>query len=259
MKNYTLITGGASGLGFDLSKEFALMNHNLFLVSSNQNNLDEAKRKLHEINDKIGIRVLAVDLSDNRNFHLVKEFTNSNEMRINYLVNCAGFGDRCDFKDMDIDKQIRMVELNCNCPMYLMNAYLPDMISQNEGHILNIASIAAFIPGPFMSTYHATKAYLVNISEAIYRELKGTNVHITTICPGPFESGFVEKAHNDYTFKISKVLPSAKIAEISIKMMKKHKMTYIIGFNNRLLMFFTRFVTRKMIINTSAKKLKENV
>ena len=259
MKNYTLITGGASGLGFDLSKEFALMNHNLFLVSSNQNNLDEAKRKLHEINDKIGIRVLAVDLSDNRNFHIVKEFTDSNEMRINYLVNCAGFGDRCDFKDMDIDKQIRMVELNCNCPMYLMNAYLPDMISQNEGHILNIASIAAFIPGPFMSTYHATKAYLVNISEAIYRELKGTNVHITTICQGPFESGFVEKAHNDYTFKISKVLPSAKIAEISIKMMKKHKMTYIIGFNNRLLMFFTRFVTRKMIINTSAKKLKENV
>ena len=257
MEKYTLITGGASGLGLDLSYRFAEMGHNLFLISSNEENLKKAKEDLNKQFPNIEIKFLAVDLSNNQNFGLVKEFTTANEMRINYLVNNAGFGDRCDFKDMNIDKQIRMVELNCNCPMYLMNAYLPDMLKNNEGHILNIASIASFFPGPFMVTYHATKSFLLNISEGIHRELKGTNVHLTTICPGPFESGFVSKAHNDYTFKIYKVMSSSKVADISIKMMKKNKMTYIIGFKNRVLLFFSKFVSRKMITDTSAKQIIE--
>ena len=258
MKNYTLITGGASGLGRDLSNLFAKDKNNLFLVSSNIQNLEKAKQEI-EKEYQVEVKVLALDLSNPDNFHLVKEFTDKNEMHIDILVNCAGFGDRCDFVDMDIDRQIKMIELNCNCPLYLMGSYVKDMVAEKRGHIINISSIAGFVPGPFMCTYHASKAFINNISEAIERELKGTGVNVTTVCPGPFDSGFVSKAHNDYTFKKIKPVTSEKIAEITYKAYKKNKSVKIIGFKNKLMIFFSRLVPRKMVVDTSAKQIKEKV
>ena len=256
MKKYTLITGGASGLGFELAKLFAKDGNNLLLVSSNINNLNKAKEELKkEFN--IEIEVLALDLSNPNNFKSVKEFSDSKSMFINNLVNCAGFGDRTDFIEMDIDKQIKMVELNCNAPMYLMHAYLQDMIEAKEGYILNISSIAGFVPGPFMCTYHASKAFLSNISEGIAREIKGTGVNLTCVCPGPFDSGFVSKAGNEYTFSKIKPMSASKVAEISYKALKKHKTFKVIGFKNKLMMFFTRFVPRKLVTSTSAGQIKK--
>ena len=255
MNKYTLITGASSGLGFELAKLFAKDNNNLLLISSNQVNLDNAKADLLKEFD-VEIKTLAVDLSNPDNFKLVKSFTDSNEMFINNLVNCAGFGDRTDFVDMDIDKQLKMVELNCNAPMYLMHEYVKGMIEAKEGHILNISSIAAFVPGPYMSTYHASKAFLTNLSESITRELKGTNVKVTTINPGPFESGFVKKAGNEYTFSKIKPISAEKVASISYKCMKKGKSFKVIGFKNNLMMLLTRFVPRKLVTNTSANQIK---
>ncbi len=254
MKKVTLITGGASGLGLDLSKLFAKEKNDLFLISSNENNLKSAKEMLEK---EYGVNVyyLALDLSNPSNFPLVKEYSDKSDLFVNNLVNCAGFGDRSDFKDMDIDRQIKMIELNCNCPLYLMRVYLDNMLKENEGHIMNISSIAAFFPGPYMTTYHASKAFLLNISEAIERELKGTNVKMTTICPGPFDSGFVSKAHNDYTFKKMKPIPSAKVAEVSMKAFKKNKSLLIIGFSNKLMIFFSRFFPRKFVTNVSATNI----
>ena len=257
MEKYTLITGASTGLGFELSKLFGLDKNNLLLVSSNKENLEHAKEQLEKEID-VDIKVLAVDLSNPDNFKQVKEFTDSNNMFINNLVNCAGFGDRTDFVEMDIDKQIKMVELNCNAPMYLMHAYLPTMIEAKEGHILNISSIAAFVPGPFMSTYHASKAFLTNLSEGIERELKGTGVKLTTVCPGPFDSGFVGKAGNEYTFSKIKPMSTKKVAVVSYKAIKKNKSFKVIGFKNKLMMFFTRFVPRKLVTNTSASQIKKS-
>ena len=257
MKKYTLITGGASGLGLELSKKFAADKNDLFLISSNIEKLNAAKEML-EKEYGVEVIVLALDLSDNRNFDKVKEYVEKNNIKVNNLVNCAGIGDCTDFKDMDIDKQIRTVELNCNCPMYLMRLFINDMIKDNEGHILNINSIAAFIPGPFMSTYHASKIFLLYMSEAIERELKGTNVKMTTICPPPFASDFVNKAHNDYTFSKMKPLPTEKVADITYKTFKKNKSLKIIGFKNKMMMFATRFAPRKFVTNTSAKQLKKD-
>ncbi len=257
MEKYTLITGASSGLGFELAKLFGKDGNNLLLISSNESRLNKAKDELlKDIN--VDIKVLAVDLSNNQNFKLVKEFTDSNKIIISNLVNCAGFGDRTDFVEMDIDRQIQMVELNCNAPMYLMHTYLKYMIESNEGHILNISSIASFVPGPYMVTYHASKAFLTNISEGIARELKGTKVKLTTVCPGPFESNFVKKAGNDYTFSKIKPISAKKVAEISYKCVLKGKSFKIIGFKNKLMMFFTRFVPRKLVTNTSANQIKKN-
>lgn len=257
MEKFTLITGGASGLGFELAKLFAKDGNNLFLVSSNPNNLEIAKNSfIKEFN--IEVETLALDLSNPDNFNKVKEYSDSHNMFISNLVNCAGFGDRTDFVEMDINKQIKMVELNCNAPMYLMHAYLKDMLSANEGHILNISSIASFVPGPYMVTYHASKAFLTNLSEGLARELKGTNVKLTTICPGPFESNFVKKAGNDFTFSKIKPISAKKVAEISYKCLIKGKSFKVIGFKNKLLMFFTRFVPRKLVTNTSASQIKKD-
>ena len=257
MEKYTLITGGASGLGFELSKLFAKDGNNLFLVSSNQKNLDFAKREL-EKEFSVKVETLAADLSNPHNFRLVKEFSDSRSMFINNLVNCAGFGDRTDFIEMDIDKQIKMVELNCNAPMYLMHTYLKEMVKQKEGRIMNIASIAGFFPGPFMCTYHATKSFLINISESVERELKGTGVTLTTICPGPFESGFVAKAGNDYTFTKMKPISGKKVADISYKAFNKGKRLVVIGFGSKLMLFGSRLTPRRMNVNVSAKQIKKD-
>ena len=255
MEKYTLITGASSGLGLELAKLFIEDNNNLLLISSNQSNLDNAVKILKD-EARVDIKTLAIDLSNPNNFKKVKEFTDSNNMFINNLVNCAGFGDRTDFIDMDINKQLKLVELNCNAPMYLMHEYLKDMVHSNEGHILNISSIAAFVPGPYMSTYHASKAFLTNLSESITRELKGTNVKLTTINPGPFESGFVKKAGNEYTFSKIKPISAQKVAKISYKCLMKGKSFKVIGFKNNLMMFLTRFVPRKLVTNTSANQIK---
>ena len=258
MNDYALITGGASGLGIDLAKLFAKDNINLFLVSSNKENLHQAKQELERAY-KITVHVLALDLSNPDNFPKVKQYSVKNKLFVKYLVNCAGFGEHCDFKDMDINKQLKMVELNCNCPMYLMSDYVNEMLNSREDcYILNVASVASFFPGPHMSTYHATKAFLLNISEAIGRELKGTKVSVSTICPGPFESNFVKKAHNDYVFSRSKVYTSQRVAEISYKMMWKRKAVQAIGFKNKMNIFLSRFFSRKFVTNSSAKTLKKN-
>ena len=256
MNKYTLITGGASGLGLDLSRLFARDGHNLFLVSSNINNLNNAKKEL-ESSFGVDVKVLQLDLSNPDNFKKVKEFSDSHDMFINYLVNSAGFGDCTDFKDMDPDLQVKMIELNCNCPLYLMNVYVKDMLKNNEGHIVNISSIAAFIPGPYMCTYHASKAFLLYLSEAVDRELKGTPVKVTTVCPPPFNSGFVAKAHNDYTFSKMKPISSQKVADITYETMKKRKALRVIGFKSKMMIFACRFAPRKMIVDVSAKQLKD--
>ena len=255
MNKYTLITGASGGLGLELAKLFGKDGNNLLLISSNKGNLNKVKEELlKEVN--VDIKTLAIDLSNPNNFKKVKEYTDSNNMFINNLVNCAGFGDRTDFKDMDIDKQLAMVELNCNAPLYLMHTYVKGMIEAKEGHILNISSIAVFVPGPYMCTYHASKAFLTNLSESITRELKGTEVKVTTINPGPFESGFVKKAGNDYTFSKIKPISAQKVANISYKCLMKGKSFKVIGLKNNLMMLLTRFVPRKLVTNTSANQIK---
>ena len=245
----------ASDLGLELSKRFAKDKNNLLIISSNITNLNNAKKDI-ESEFGVDVKVLALDLSNPDNFVKVKNFTDENDIFVNNLVNCAGFGDCTDFQDMDIDLQHRMAELNCNCPLCLMNVYVKDMLKNNEGKIMNISSIAAFFPGPYMSTYHASKAFLLNLSEGVARELKGTNVHLISICPGPFNSGFLSKAKNYKAFESIKPLSANEVADISYKGYQKNKNLLIIGFKNKLMIFFSRFVSRKMVADTSAKTIK---
>ena len=252
----TLITGAANGLGYEFACIYAKENNNLLLVDIEENKLIEKANALKE-NFKVNVDYIVADLSNKDELKKVYNYTLEKDYFVNNLVNCAGFGDRCDFVDMNIDKQLAMTDVDCNALLYFTKVFLDKMLKENEGHIINVASIAAFMPGPFMCTYHACKAFVLLLGEAISYEIRKSNVKLLTLCPGPFLSEFVKKAHNDYTFKKIKPVTAKKVAEFGYKKSIKGKSMAIVGFKNRLTVFACRFFPRKMVTMVSAKNMKK--
>lgn len=252
----TLITGAASGLGFEFSRLYARDNNNLLLVDINEENLNIAKCSL-EKEFEINVDILVADLTKKDELKKVYDYTISKNYFVNNLVNSAGFGDRTDFVDMDIDKQMAMTDLDCNALLYFSKVFLDNMIKNNEGHIINISSIAGFMPGPYMCTYHACKSFVLMLGEAISYEIRKTNVKLLTLCPGPFLSNFVKEAGNDYTFKKIKPMTPKYVARFGYKKSIKGKSMAIVGFKNKLTVFACRFFPRKMVTMVSAKNMKK--
>ena len=254
---YTLITGSANGLGKEFAKLYARDNNNLLLVDVDEKALSEVKEELIKECPNIEVKTLVCDLSLKEELYKVKKYVDENNLFINNLVNSAGFGDRKDFLDMDIDFQMKMTDVDCNALLYFTRVFVEDMVKNNEGHIINVASIAGFYPGPFMCTYHACKGYVLLLGEAISYELRKTNVKLLTLCPGPFMSKFVEKAHNDYTFSKIKPISAKEVAEFGYKKSLKGKTLAVVGFKNKMTIFASRFAPRKFVAKTSAKMMKK--
>lgn len=253
----TLITGAASGLGAEFAKIYAKDNNNLILVDVNLDGLDSIKKEIEQINQNVVIDLINADLSKKEELKKVYEYTKEKQYFVNNLVNSAGFGDRCDFKDMDIEKQLTMTDVNCNAVLYFTKVFLDEMLKQNEGHIINVSSIAGFIPGPYMCTYHACKSFVLLLGEAISYEIRKTKVKLLTICPGPFLSNFVKLAHNDYTFKKIKPVTAKKVAEFGYKKSLKGKRLAIVGFKNKLTVFAAKIAPRSLVTSSSAKTMKK--
>lgn len=253
----TLITGATSGLGLELARIYAKENNNILLVARNENKLKDIQKELQDKYNNLVIDYFVADLEQKEEIKKVYNYTLEKQYFVNNLVNNAGFGDRCDFKDMDIDKQMAMTDLNCNTVLYFTRMFLNNMLLNNEGHIINVASIAAFMPGPYMCTYHATKAYLLLLGEAISYEIRKTNVKLLTLCPGPFLSEFVKKAHNDYTFKKIKPVTAYQVAKFAYKKSIKGKRIAIVGAKNRFLVFICRFFPRNFVTMVSSKNMKK--
>ncbi len=253
----TLITGAASGLGLEFAKLYAKDNNNLLLVDINEEGLLNLKKSLNKEFPSLYIEYMIADLSDTAELKKIYNYTVDKNYFINNLVNSAGFGDRCDFIDMDIDKQITMTNVDCNAVLYFSRVFLDNMLKNNEGHIINVASIAGFMPGPYMCTYHACKAYVLLLGEAISHEIRKTNVKLLTLCPGPFLSNFVKLAHNDYTFKKIKPVSAETVAKFGYKKSLKGKSLAIVGFKNRMTVFACKIAPRKMVVSSSAKTMKK--
>lgn len=253
----TLITGAANGLGKSFAKLYAKDNNNLLLIDIDEISLNETIHELKNEFPNILIDSLIVDLNKIEELKKVYNYTLEKDYFVNNLVNSAGFGDRCDFIDMDIDKQISMTNVDCNALLYFTRVFLDNMIKNDEGHIINISSIAGFLPGPYMCTYHACKGYVLLLGEAISYEIRKTNIKLLTLCPGPFMSKFVEKAHNDYTFSKIKPISSDEVAEFGYKKSLKGKSLAIVGFKNRLTILASKFAPRKLVTSSSAKTMKK--
>lgn len=180
-----LITGASSGIGKSLAMEFAKLGYDLVLVARNKIKLNEVK---HEIGDIVKVELCCMDLTSVDNCKKLYDKYRD----VDILINNAGFGLFGEFCDADLDKELEMIDTNVGALHCLMKLYLNDMIRKDKGQILNVASIAGFMPGPLMSTYYATKNYVVSLSEGVREELRKrkSKVKVSILCPGPVKTNF---------------------------------------------------------------------
>lgn len=243
-----LITGASSGIGLELAKLFAANGNNLVLVARNSVKLNLLAEELRN-KYQVTVNVLPKDLSDYKSAKHVFDFCKNNSIQISYLINNAGFGDYGFFARSNWEKQEQMINLNVTALTYLTRLFLPDMINGKYGRILNVASTAAFQPGPNMAVYFATKAYVLHFSEAIASELKGTGITVTSLCPGATDSGFQDAAlmHESKLVKGKKLPTSEEVARYGYKALMNGKTVAIHGTMNYIMANSVRFTPRNLV------------
>ncbi len=243
MKKTALVTGAASGLGYKLALLLAKDGYSLILVDIDATNLKKVQSELHR-EYKCSVDIIIKDLSKpNVALEIVKEI---DVVSVDVLINNAGFGLFGTFSDTDWQRESDMLHLHILTTTHLTKLVLDGMLKQNSGKILNVSSLAAFQPGPLMSIYYASKAYMLYFSEAIANELKGTGVTVTALCPGPTKTDFQNVVSGNTTNnKISFNMGcSFKVAQYGYNAMKKGKTVAIPGRFNKFLAVLPRFLTR---------------
>ncbi|MCE3296148.1 MAG: short-chain dehydrogenase/reductase sdr [Crocinitomicaceae bacterium] len=249
-----LITGASGGIGYELALIHAKAGDNLVLVARSEDKLNELKNHL-EKQYGIDVHVLPLDLSEISSPEKVYAFTQEKGIFVDYLVNNAGFGDFGFFHEADWDKTNAMIQLNITILTHLTHVYIRDMIKAKKGKIMNVASTAAFQPGPTMAVYYATKAYVLHFSEAIGNEVKPYGITVTALCPGATESGFQAAAamENSKLVKGKKLPASQEVAAYGHKAMMNGKAVAVHGFMNYLMANAARFFPRSWTVKVVRK------
>jgi uncharacterized protein len=252
---YTLITGASSGIGLELAKQFAKNKHDLILVARRKEKLDALAQELSDTY-KIRVETIEMDLSLPGAAKEVYEEVLSKQLDVDVLVNNAGFGDHGFFTDTDLDKELNMIDLNVKTLVALTKYFVLPMKKRGTGYILNVASTAAFQPGPVMSIYFATKAFVLSFSEAIANELAPQGIFVTALCPGATKTEFEDRAFGDSSF-FSKTMSAEEVAKIGYNALLKKKRVIIPGFGNKLLAFTVRFSPRKLVTALTRKMFSD--
>lgn len=249
-----LITGASNGIGLELARVHASKGDDLILVARSEKKLAELKAELEQ-KHKVRVTVIGKDLALPDAAQDVYAETKRQSLRVDYLINNAGFGDFGMFTDTDWNKELQMINLNITALTHFTKLYLQDMVARGSGKVMNVASTAAFQPGPGMAVYFATKAYVLNFSEAVDNEVRDKGVTVTALCPGPTESGFqTAAAMEDSGLVKGKKLPSAEeVARYGYAAMMKGKAVAIHGFNNRVLATAVSFVPRSLVVKIIRK------
>lgn len=249
MNKTALITGASSGIGLELARVMAKDGNDLVLVARNADKLKLLADEIMTSFD-VNVKVIVADLSSMDEVQRVYDTCKTENIRVEFLINNAGFGDFGLFIESDWNKLEQMLDLNIKSLTKLCRLFIPDMVQRKSGKIMNVASTAAFQPGPTMAAYYASKSYVLFLSEALYNELEGTGVHITCLCPGATESGFqVAAAMEESALVKGRNLPSSKeVAMFGYNAMMKNKMTVIHGFMNYMMANAIRFVPRKWVL-----------
>lgn len=247
-----LITGASSGIGLAMAKYLAEQKHELILVARSKDKLEDIQAKL---NTKVTI--IAADLSNEQK---VKElYVLIKKENIDILINNAGFGIFGNFSEIDLTKELEMINTNVKAVHILTKLVLKDMEEKNFGYILNVASSAGLMPGgPLMATYYATKAYVRSLTEAIYYEekKKKKNIKVSLLCPGPVDTNFNKVAGVKFGFK---PLSADYVAKYAIDNMFKGKMNIIPGKIMKLVVIFSKFISEKKLLKSVYKTQKKKV
>lgn len=249
-KTYTLITGASGGIGYDLALLAAADGRNMILTARSAGKLEHLAGLIRK-GSKSEVILIPVDLSEETGVNKLISEINEKNLLIDTLVNNAGFGDFGDFGKAELTKSMDMIRLNISALTQLTHFALQSMLKAGRGRILNVASTAAFMPGPGMAVYYASKAYVLSFSEAITREVKGSGVTVTTLCPGPTDTGFAVSAGLGKSL-LHHFLPAAtsmQVAKAGYKAMKKGKAIEIPGFMNKFSTLTPRFSPRSLVRN----------
>ena len=245
-----LITGASSGIGRDIAKYLSSKGYECILVARNQKKLKELAK---ELDTKTYIKPYDLSISHN----CYRLYDEVKDMDIDVLVNGAGFGLFGNIWETDLDKELNMINLNIVSLHILTKLFLKDMIKKDKGYIMNIASSAGFLAGPYLNTYYATKNYVTKWTMAIYEELRRvkSNVVISCLCPGPVNTNFNNVAGGSFVIN---GLESDYVAKYAVDKMFKKKLVIIPGFIVRMGVFFNKFLSNKMslriVYNIQKKK-----
>lgn len=235
-----LITGASSGLGRDMAEILSAKGYDLILVARRLDRLEQVKEKL-----KTDVQIISADLSDRA--ACLSLYEQVKDEHIDVLINNAGLGVFGAFDTTDLQKELTMIDTNIIAVHTLTKLFLKDFKARDSGYILNVASSAAFQPGPLLSSYYASKAYVLRLTEAIYEELRraGSNVHISALCPGPVHTEFDTVA--DVKFSV-KGLKSKDVAAYAITKIFEKKLVIVPGTLMKFAHFFGRFVSDKQLL-----------
>ena len=252
------MTGASSGIGLEFAKVLAREGHDLVLVARRREALEELAREL-AVKHGVAVRVIAKDLTAPDSTAEIFAELETERIVVDILVNDAGLGLHGLFWETDLDRQIEVIQVNVVALTALTGRFLPGMVARGRGRIVNVASTAAFQPGPYMAVYYATKAYVLSFSEALAQELSDTGVTVTALCPGPTVSGFQTAAGLEDTllFRGPFVMKAAKVGRLGWAGAKRGKHVVIPGFANKLLKEIVRFSPRRLVIAVAGRMQKK--
>lgn len=250
----SLITGASQGIGLEIAREMARHQHNLVLVARNETRLFEVRQELTQ-QYNVQVDVIGADLSDPGAPARLFDETTSRRLHVENLVNNAGFASFGPFADSDLEGELNMIAVNVSSLVALTRLYLPTMVQEREGRIMNVASTAAFMPGPGMAIYYATKAFVLSFSEALAHELDDTGVTVTCLCPGATATGFQQRADMESSKLVSGVkLDSAEaVAQAGYRAMMAGVSLEIPGFKHKANAFLPRLLPRSVVPAIVAK------
>jgi uncharacterized protein len=247
-----LITGASGGIGYELAKLFAKDHFNLVLVARSESKLTQFAEDLHR---QFGVTVeaVALDLTTAEAPQFLFDRLRSAGVAVDVLVNNAGYGKLGAFADVPWPETLGQIQLNITALTALTKLFLPTMIENHSGKILNVASTAGFQAGPLMAVYYASKSYVILFSEALANELSGTGITVTCLCPGPTETDFAARAGNARSrlFQWFRPMSAQAVARIGYRALMKGKTLVIAGFMNRLLAESLRFSPRVLVVKIS--------
>jgi uncharacterized protein len=244
-----LITGASGGIGKDFATVMAREGYNLILVARRENKL---QMLADELTNAHGIQatVIPMDLSQSSAPQDLFAATEAKGLVVDVLVNNAGFATYGKFHELPIERELMMMQLNINTLVHLTHLYLQGMVERGAGRVLNVASTAAFQPGPLMAVYYASKSFVLSFSEALANELSGSGVRVTALCPGPTESDFQSRANMEASKLVQNgLMSSMEVVEIGYRAMLAGKSHVIPGLNNKVGALATRFVPRDTTTN----------
>jgi short-subunit dehydrogenase len=246
-----LITGATSGIGLAIARRYAREGYDLALAARTNAKLAEIARELSTVR----VDTFAADLAHPTGAAELAAAVADAGLSVDILVNNAGAGLHGRFSDTPLERELDLVRLNMASVLVLTKALLPAMLARGRGHIVNVASVAAFLPGPYQSVYYASKAFLLSFSDALAEELRGTGVGVTAVCPGPTATGFHAAAGVRRARPLNRALflTADAVAEATWRGVRHGRRLVVPGWRHRLLVLAIRLAPRRLVARASAR------